>query len=154
MGWMDISQTTSTIRAQNVIFLLTLNRASGSAVSPGIDSSDVDAIGVGLCGTPWCGVTINCGAAKVRDAHEMEGEDAGRSLCRARYGSAASNTCEKNKHCHNLLFSIHPRCRKLLQGKVSLLLSARVCLQLLDRGHKQGLTNVDLSTGRSSRARH
>ena len=58
-----------------------MNWASGITVSPGTDPTDMVAIVISLGRTPWCGVYLECGAAKVGDTVEVEGENTDRSLC-------------------------------------------------------------------------
>ena len=57
------------------------------------------------------------------------------------------------EHFAKYISTTHPRCHSLLQGKASSLSAARVQLQLLSWGHKQGWANVDPDTGRSSSGR-
>ena len=73
-----------------------MNRAGGITVSPG--TRDMVVVGISLGGAPRCGVSIDCGAAGVGDSHEVEGENAGRSGCRARYGRAVSSLW-KRENC-------------------------------------------------------
>ena len=64
-----------------------MDRAGGITVTP--VTTDMVVVGISLSGAPRCGVSIDCGAAGVGDSHEVEGENAGRSRCRAGIGDAA-----------------------------------------------------------------
>ena len=66
----------------------TLNWAGGITVSPGTDFTDMVVVFISLGRTPGYGVSIDCGAAKVADTVEIEGENTDRSLCRSRCSGA------------------------------------------------------------------